>query len=119
MLLDDVAGALRSLTSALVNAECDDDDARRRRLAAAAYEHGRFRRAQEFPRRLLAAELKSLRQAIRVDLESGDWSDALVSQAVDGLIADLRLARQRAERGYDEKARAIVSPTVAGSHTGC
>jgi hypothetical protein len=118
MRLDDIAGALRSLTSALVNAACDDDDARRRRLATAAYQHGRYRRAQGVPRRLLAVELTSLRDAIRADLESGDWSDALVSQAVDGLVADLRLARRCAQCGYDETARTIVSLTAACPRTG-
>jgi hypothetical protein len=101
MQLDDVAGKLRSIASAIVNAECDDEDARSHRIASSAYEHGLFRRAQRFPRRLLAAELSALREAIRADLTTGEWSEALVDQAMDGLIGDIRLARRRALSAFD------------------
>jgi hypothetical protein len=101
MRLDDVTGELRPLATALVNAACDDAQERRRRIARAAYAHGLFRRAQRFPKRLLGAELAVLREAIRTDLESSYWSDVLINQAIDGLTADLRLARQLAKRAYD------------------
>jgi hypothetical protein len=103
MPLDDIAGALRSVAIALVNAAYDDEDARRRRIATAAYEHGLFRRAQRFPRKLVATELVVLREAIRADL-TGDWPDTLVDQAIDGLVRDVRLARTRAERALDRGA---------------
>jgi len=101
MVLDDVTGELRALAAALINAGCDNGDARRRRIVRAASAHGEFRRAQRFRKRLLTTELAALREAIRADLKTGYWSDALVEQAVDGLVADLRLARQRAEHAFD------------------
>jgi hypothetical protein len=101
MRLDDISGELRSIANALVNGACDNEDARCRRLVSAAYEHGLFRRAQRFPRRLLAAELSVLREAIRADLTTGNWSEALIDQAMDGLVRDLRLARQRAMSAFD------------------
>jgi hypothetical protein len=113
MHLDDVTGQLRSLADALINAACDDNGARRRRIAEAANAHGRFRRAQRFPKRLLAAELVALREAVREDLSSGYWSPELVDQAIDGLVRDLRLARHRAERAFDaggSQAPADVPP---------
>ena len=109
MLLDDVTGELRALATALINAACDDGDARRRRIVRAATAHGQFRRAQRFPKRLLTAELAALREAIRTDLQSGYWSETLVEQAVDGLVADLRLARQRAERAFRQKPDAAAA----------
>jgi hypothetical protein len=108
MRLDDVTGELRALTAALLNAACDNGDARRRRIVRAASAHGQFRRAQRFPKRLLTAELAALREAIRLDLQSGYWSEALVEQAVDGLVADLRLARQLAERAFLRKPDATA-----------
>lgn len=101
MRLDDITGELRPLATVLVNAACDDAQERQRRIARTAYAHGLFRRAQRFPKRLLGAELAVLREAIRTDLESTYWSDVLINQTIDGLTADLRLARQRAKRAYD------------------
>jgi hypothetical protein len=101
MLLDDVAGELRALVTALVNAACDDPQQRRRGIALTACDHGRFRRAQRFPKRLLGLELASLREAIRRDLEASFCSAALIGQTIDGLVPDLRLARRCATRAYD------------------
>ena len=101
MRLDDITGELRPLATALVNAACDDAQERRRHIAMTAYAHGLFRRAQRFPKRLIGAELAVLREAIRTDLESSYWSDALVDQTMEGLNADFRLARNLAKRAYD------------------
>jgi hypothetical protein len=116
MLRDDVTGEVRAVAAALINAACDDEDARRRRIAGAAYAHGLFRRAQRFPKRLLSAELVALREAIRVDLQSGYWSATLVDQAIDGLVADLRLARHRAERAFDVGPDASVDIATMPRH---
>jgi hypothetical protein len=112
MRLDDTTGEVRALATALVNAACDDAHQRRRSIVLAACEHGRFRRAQRFPRRLLGVELAALREAVRRDLESSFCSAALIGQTIDGLIPDLRLARQRAQRAYDWDPR-ISSRTDA------
>ena len=119
MELDDVTGELRAIASALVNAACDDTDTRQRSFAAAAYEHGQFRRAQGFPRRLLAVELMSLRETIRVELEMHDWSGVLIDQTIGGLVVDLRLARQCAERGYDDRPRAAPVVETETQRTEC
>jgi len=100
MPLDDLAGEMRGIGRALVNAGFEPEEERRERLVQAGREHGRFRRAQRLPRPLLAFELLMLREVMMNELRRGELSEALLRLAIDNLKPDIRLVRHAAERGW-------------------
>ncbi len=100
MPLDDLAGEMREVGRALVNAGFEPEEQRRERLARAGREHGQFRRQQRLPRPLLAFELLMLREVMTNELRGGDLSDTLLRLAIDNLKPDIRLVRHAAERAW-------------------
>jgi len=105
MPLDDLAGEMRAVGRALVNAGFEPEEARRDRLVEAARHHGTFRRAQRLPRQLLAFELLMLREVMMNELRKGDTGDDLMRLAIDNLKPDIRLVRNAAERAWEEAAK--------------
>lgn len=100
MPLDDLAGEMRAVGRALVNAGFESEELRRSRLVAAGREHGHFRRAQRLPRQLLSFELLMLREVMTSELRGGELSDSLLRLAIDNLKPDIRLVRHAAERAW-------------------
>jgi hypothetical protein len=100
MPLDDLAGEMRAVGRALVNAGFEPEEVRRERLVRAGREHGLFRHAQRLPRQLLSFELLMLREVMTNELRGGELSDALLRLAMDNLKPDIRLVRNAAERAW-------------------